>query len=67
MTQSPCGDFDPNEENAISGAFDWEIGIWSLGFIWNLALEIWNLILTIASSLPVNRQPFTVNQVRCDA
>jgi hypothetical protein len=34
-----------------------EIGIWKLGFIWNLVLGIWNLSLRIAFP---DRQPSTV-------
>jgi hypothetical protein len=46
----------------LQGAFVLEIGIWNLGFVWDLVLVIWNLSLTIASSLPVNRKPSTVNR-----
>jgi hypothetical protein len=38
-------------------AFVLEIGIWNLGFIWNLVLGIWNLSLRIAVS---NRFPSIV-------
>jgi len=41
MTQSPDGDFDPNEENAIERSFrfgNWnlELGIYLLFGIWDL-------------------------------
>ena len=41
-----------------------EIGIWNLGIVCYLEFVIWNLSLTIASSLPVNRKPSTVNRLQ---
>jgi hypothetical protein len=43
----------------FQGNFVLEIGIWSLEFVWNLVLGIWNLSLPIASFLTVYRRPST--------
>jgi len=46
----------------LQGAFVLEIGIWSLVFVWDLVLEIWNLSLPKLLFLTANRTPSAVNR-----
>jgi hypothetical protein len=49
----------PQQREEPESVFVWVIGIWILGFVWNLVVGIWDLSLICACS---DRQPYTVNR-----